>query len=128
MTFQGILVLDFLGILLLLQVLNLVRRGRLYVGYGVIFVMSIVAAILIVSVPRALWLVTHLLGAVFPTSALTLAALGFIVFMLVYILTQLTIISNRLATVVQELAILRAAEESKNLPSEFDGGGVRKGN
>jgi len=48
------------------------------------------------------------IGAVFPVSALTLLALCFIVLMLLYTLTQLTIVSNRLSKLVQELAIERA--------------------
>jgi len=112
MTIQGILVLTLIGLVLLLWILNLVRRDRLYVGYGVMFILIILATIFILAVPALLTFITHLVGAVFPTSALTLLALCFILFMLVYILTQVTLISNRLTAVVQELAIRRAKEES----------------
>ena len=108
MTLQGILVINFIGLVLLLWVLNLVRHGRLYVGYGVIFVVAILGALVLLSVPWLLNGVTHLIGAIFPASALTLLALCFIVLMLLYILTQLTIVSNRLSKLVQELAIERA--------------------
>jgi hypothetical protein len=111
MTIQGIFVLDLIGIALLLWILNLIRRGRLYVGYGVVFVVVISIALVTLSVPQLLSAVSWLVGAIFPASALTLFALGFIVIMLVYILTQITIISNRLARVVQELAIQKAKEE-----------------
>jgi hypothetical protein len=110
MTFQGIIILDVIGLLLLLWVLNLVRRERLYVGYGVIFVLAILGIIVLLSVPKLLIYVTHLVGAIFPTSALTLLALCFIVFLLVYVLTQVTLTSNRLAILVQELAIRRACD------------------
>ncbi len=112
MTLQGILVLNLIALALLLWVLNLVRHGRLYVGYGVIFVTAIVGTMLLLSVP---WLqagVTRVIGAVFPASALTLLALCFIVLMLLYILTQITIVSNRLAKLVQQLAIERARAEA----------------
>jgi len=112
MTVQGIIVLSLIGLVLLLWILNLVRRDRLYVGYGVMFVLIILSTILILAVPTLLTFITNLVGAIFPTSALTLLALCFILFMLVYILTQVTLISNRLTTVVQELAIHRAKEES----------------
>jgi hypothetical protein len=110
MTFQGTIILDLIGLLLLLWVLNLVRRERLYVGYGVIFVLAILGIIVLLSVPKLLIYVTHLVGAIFPTSALTLLALCFIVFLLVYVLTQVTLTSNRLANLVQELAIRGARE------------------
>lgn len=110
MTLQGTILLDLIGLLLLLSVLDLVRRGRLYVGYGIIFVLATLGIIVLLSVPRLLTFVTHLVGAIFPSSALTLLALCFIVFFLVYVLTQVTLTSNRLATLVQELAILRARE------------------
>ena len=113
MTTQGIIVLDLIGIVLLVWILDLTRRGRLYVGYGALFVVTILSTIIVISVPPVLATVTRLVGALVPVSALTLLALGFIVLMLVYILTQLTVISDRLARVVQELAIQQAKEDKE---------------
>jgi hypothetical protein len=120
MTTQGILVLDLMGIILLIWVLDLVRRGQLYVGYGVLFVVATLMTIVTLSFPGLLALVTRLVGAVFPASAFTLLALGFIILLLVYILTQLTIISNRLAQLVQELAIQRAREVGERRSGQVD--------
>lgn len=111
---QAILILNLIGLLFLLWVLNLVRHGRLYVGYGIIFVAAILSTMITLSVPQLLSGVTHLVGAVFPASALTLLALCFIVLMLLYILTQLTLVSNRLTLLVQELAIVRAKEHARS--------------
>ncbi|MCM3904620.1 MAG: DUF2304 domain-containing protein [Pyrinomonadaceae bacterium] len=118
MTLQGILVLDLFALALLLWVLNLVRHGRLYVGYGVIFVAAIIGTMLLLSVPWLQTTVTRLIGAVFPASALTLLALCFIVLMLLYILTQITIVSNRLSKLVQQLAIDRARAEARHVASD----------
>jgi hypothetical protein len=125
MTIQGIIVLIFLGFALLLWILNLVRRDKLYVGYGVIFVIIIVNAMLILAIPALLTFITGLVGAVFPASALTLLAICFIVFMLVYILMQVTLISNRLAAVIQQMAIQQAKElaESKHRQEGSNVGG-----
>jgi len=120
MTTQGILVLDLMGIILLIWVLDLVRRGQLYVGYGVMVVVATLMTIVTLSFPGLLALVTRLVGAVFPASAFTLLALGFIILLLVYILTQLTIISNRLAQLVQELAIQRAREVGERRSGQVD--------
>jgi hypothetical protein len=118
MTLQGILILNLIGLGLLLCVLNLVRHGKLYVGYGVIFVIAILGTMLLLSVHQLLTGVTHLLGAVFPASALTLMALCFLVLMVLYILTQLTQVSNRLARLTQELAIRQAREDATRLRSQ----------
>jgi hypothetical protein len=124
MTVQGIVIINIMGIALLFWVSNLVRKGRLYVGYGVIMILAILGLQIIISVPRLLFLLTHLVGAIFPVSALTMMALGFIAMMLVYILTQLTIISNRLAALTQALAIERAHEEYSSVVEELSS--VRK--
>ena len=110
MTVQGTTVLILFGVGLVLWLLDLVRRDRLYVGYGVVFIVSVFGVILILAIPGMLSIVTRLVGAIFPASALTLLALCFIVLMLIYVLTQVTIVSNRLALLVQEIAIQQAKE------------------
>lgn len=117
MTIQGIFVLILIGLALLVWILNLIRRDRLYAGYGIVFIVAIIGVILILAIPKLLITVTHLVGAIFPASALTLLALCFIVFLLVYILTQVTIVSNRLTTVVQQLAIQQARESVRHAAS-----------
>jgi len=117
MTTQGIVVLCLLGIALLLWVLNLVRRGRLYVGYGAVFIAAIFATILTLTFPPVLTTVSRMVGANLPASALSVLAFAFIVAMLVYILTQITLISNRLSAVVQELAIQEALEARGDAPA-----------
>ncbi len=113
MTIQGIIVLILIGLALLVWILDLIRRDRLYVGHGIVFIIAILGVILILAIPSLLIAVTHLVGAIFPASALTLLALCFIVFLLVYILTQVTIVSNRLAAVVQHLGIQQAKESAR---------------
>ncbi|HLA11538.1 MAG TPA: DUF2304 domain-containing protein [Pyrinomonadaceae bacterium] len=110
--FRAVLVLDLMGLFFLIWVLNLVRHNRLYVGYGVIFIAAILGTMVTLSVPQLLLGVTHLVGAIFPASALTLLALCFIVLMLLYVLSQLTLVSNRLAVLIQELAIERSRESA----------------
>lgn len=113
---RAVLVLDLMGLFFLIWILNLIRHGRLYVGYGVIFIAAILGTMITLSVPKLLLGVTHLVGAIFPASALTLLALGFIVLMLLYVLSQLTLVSNRLAVLIQELAIERSRESARAAP------------
>src|SRR4029453_7491000 len=105
MTTQGIIVLIVVGLTLLAWILDLVRRDRLYVGYGIIFIVTILGALLVLLVPPLLGGITRLVGALFPASALTLLALCFIIFMLVYVLAQLTVVSNRLVIVGEDPAL-----------------------
>jgi hypothetical protein len=115
MIVQGAIFLDVVALVVLVWILDLTRRGRLYVGYGVIFVLVIVATMAIFSVPPLLDIVTNLLGALSPVPGFTLLLFGFTLVMLVYILTQTTVISNRLAELVQELAIqqMKASAEER---------------
>ena len=107
MTIRGVIVLTLIGLVLVLWISDLVRRERLYVGYGVLLIMSILG-VLILLVSPLLAVVTRLVGAIFPASALTLLALTFLIISLIYVLTQLTIVSNRLTTLIQELAVQQA--------------------
>jgi hypothetical protein len=120
MTTHGIMVLGLMGLVLLLWVLSLVRRGRLYVGYGALFLVAIIATIVALAFPPILSAASWLIGTNLPASTLTLLALAFVIAVLVYIFTQITVISNRLAAVVQELAI-QGALEARSDPAESTG-------
>jgi hypothetical protein len=91
--------------LLVLWVLNLIRGGRLYVGYGVALAVGVPLAC---AVTLAAW--PDQIGEVggLPVAAILLAGLLVGGFILAYVFSQLTIVANRVAQVVQELAIERA--------------------
>jgi len=107
MTWAGVLAVDLAVLALLLWVLNLVRLGRLYVGYGVLIVMVLVTIGATISLPPLEAIARRVLGTFFLTHEAAVAALGlgFLLIMLVYVLSQITTIANRVATLVQELAI-----------------------
>ena len=119
MIISGTIFLDLVALVVLVWILDLTRRGRLYVGYGVIFVLVVVGTMAVLSVPPLLDTVTNSLGALSPVPGFTLLVFGFTLVMLVYILTQTTVISNRLADVVQELAIqqMKASAEERAKPA-----------
>lgn len=118
MTFQGIIFICLISATLFIWVLDLVRKGKLYVGYGIIFLTAALGIAATVSIPSLLEAITYFVGAVYAASALTLLALCFIAVMLIYILGQLTIISNRLSTLVQELAIQEAKGSTCEAPGQ----------
>jgi hypothetical protein len=97
-----------IGGALVAWIFNLVRQGRLYVGYGAIFGVAITAAAGVVGLAPILggraMVQAHVDG-------LILGAAAFFVVILVYTLSQVTLWSNRLTALTQELAI-RQAERS----------------
>jgi hypothetical protein len=119
MNLRSIVLLDLIGLLLVLWTFHLVRVRRLYAGYGVIFSATTAITMVMISVPGVQAVVTTAVGATYPASALTLLALGFIILTLLYAFTQLTILSDRLADVVQLLAI-RDAERAATIGTEPD--------
>ena len=114
MSVAGLIAVDLAGILLLLWVLNLVRLGRLYVGYGVILMMIVAAALVTLSWTPLAGVADACLSRLFPSPSAAAAVLGvgFFLVMLVYVLGQITVLSNRLAILVQELAIEKARQRT----------------
>ncbi len=111
----SVAVVDLAAAWLILWLFQLVRRDRLYVGYGVIFVLVIAAGMVLVAFPGALGPLNRLAEAVTRAPGLVALALAFILLMLIYILTQVTMLSNRVTTLTQELAI-REATQHDNPP------------
>ncbi len=115
MTTFGIFLLDLLGVALSAWIFNLIRRDKLYVGYGTILLISVAAIMIGVSFAPLRALVKSILGNFFPATTLTLAAFGYLFLMLIYVLTQITILSDRLAELVQDIAIREARLKNASL-------------
>jgi len=112
MTAFGIVILDLLGIALSTWIFNLIRRDKLYVGYGTILLISIIAIMIGASLTPLRALIISTVEIFFPASALTLVAFGYLFLMVIYVLTQITILSDRLAQLVQDIAIREARLKS----------------
>lgn len=104
MTLQGTIVIDLLGLALVAVIVGALRRQRLYVGYAVIWLASILGLMILVSFPPLLSLLTRAVGALFPVSALSLVAFAFIFLVLIYLSVQLSILSTRLTEVARYVA------------------------
>ncbi len=122
MTAQGMVVIDILGLMLLVLILNLVRTGKLHAGYAALWLVSTAGLLLIVSVPTLLSLVTQLVGAVFPVSALTLLAFVFVFLVLIFFSVRLSALSARQVELIQSLGLreLLEKEEADRAPGEPD--------
>ena len=116
MTTAGVIFGVAVGIVLLVWVVNLIRYDQLYVGYGVIFVFGTLAAIAVLVFPPLLRVVTAASVALQPVPALSLMALVIMLFLLVYVFTQITVLSNRIMRLTQELAIRNAQDQGAANP------------
>ena len=108
MTPAGGIVLPVAAILASGWVLNLVRRGRLYVGYGIV-ILGLVSLVTFLSIAPVLrGLARSVLHALFPREPVAVVGLGALLVLLIYVLHQLSVLPDRVATLTQELAIRRA--------------------
>lgn len=119
MSLHGILLIDLLGVILLVAILNLVRTSRLHAGYGAVWLLATAALMLVVSVRPLLHAVTRMVGAVFPASALSLLAFVFIFAVLILYSVRLSALSSRQTEIVQTLALRELLErEGPGEPTE----------
>ncbi len=106
-----------LSIVLIAWLFDLVRRDRLYVGYGVIFVSAIIAGVVTIAVPSVLLAVGRWWAGVLPASGFLELVMLFVVVLLIYVFSQLTLFSSRVTQLIQELAIRDAAASRSGPPS-----------
>jgi hypothetical protein len=114
MTTVGIVTATLIGIALLVWVVDLVRQDRLYAGYGVIFVFGTLAAIVVLVVPPLLRLATAASVALLPVPSLSFVALVILTFLMVYVFIQLSVLSNRVMRLTQELAIRSPQQQPRH--------------
>jgi hypothetical protein len=105
MSVQGIIFIDILGFGFLLLILNFVRTKRLNISYAVIWVLSILGLMALISIPSLLTLLPILVGATYPASALSLLAFVLIFLTLIFFSVQLSTISSRQIELAQAIAI-----------------------
>lgn len=86
-------------------ILNLVRRGLMYVGYGIV-VLLLLGGVAIAVVPMQAQSATlSVLTALFPREPFAIVGLAALLLLLVYVLHQLSVLSDRVARLTQEIAI-----------------------
>jgi len=120
MSLQGILLLDVIGLILIGLIINLVRTRKLHPAFAVIWLLALVGMIIIVSIPQLLFFVTHIVGAIYPASALTLLAFVLVFGMLIFFSMQISILSARQVEMAQKTALtdLQRQENNKNTKSQ----------
>ncbi len=113
MSVQGIIFIDILSVGFLLLIVNLIRTKKLNISYAVIWFLSIVALMVIISVPSLLVLLPTLIGATYPASALSLFAFILIFLTLIFFSVQLSAISARQIELAQSIAIQRLIDQEE---------------
>jgi hypothetical protein len=115
MSLQGIVFIDLLGIGFIVWILNLVRTKKLHITYAAIWVLAVMGAMALISVPAFLTGLPILVGAVYPASALSLLAFAFIFAILIFFSVQLSILTKRQTELIQSLAIRGLMDQEGNL-------------
>src|SRR5258708_4002720 len=111
MTTQSVIVLGLIGLVYLIWIFNLTRRGKMYVGYAVVWLVWSLLGFLIVMLPTLLQLVTQLVGAILPANALSVLGFALLFAMQIYLLSQLSILSRRVTLIAQYVAIEKAEQQ-----------------
>jgi hypothetical protein len=104
--------------------LDLIRRGRLYVGYGIVLLALIVIVVVVSVLPFTRGLTSDLLDSLYPKEPVAVIGLAAVLLLLIYLLHQLSVLSERVATLTQELAIRGAADARRENDKIPDPGGT----
>lgn len=104
--------------------LDLIRRGRLYVGYGIVLLALIVIVVGISVIPFTRGLTSGILDSLYPKEPVAVIGLAAVLLLLIYLLHQLSVLSDRVATLTQELAIRGAGEADKRKNNDGGPGGA----
>ena len=126
MTPQGSIIIALLAFVLLVVMLDLLRKRRISEEVSLIWIFAFVAVILLVGVPGVANRLTHLIGAVYPASVLTLLALGFIGVMLVYTSVKISKLTSEVRALAQRQVLIEVAREAREKATEVPPPGVAK--
>ena len=111
MTGVGIVTATAIGLAVLMWIGNLIWQDRLYVGYGVILVCGTIAGIVALGAPPLRRATTAASQALLPVPSLTLIPIVIFTFLMLYVFTQITFLSNLVSRLTQELAIRDAQQQ-----------------
>lgn len=100
------LVSILLSVLLLLGVLELVRRRRLMERYALLWLLSALVLIALASSPGALTAISKSVGIAYPPSALFFVAFAFVLFLLLHFSTAMSRLSDQTKVLAQRVALL----------------------
>jgi hypothetical protein len=119
---QGGQIISFaVSVLLLVVVIDFIRRGLLKEKYSILWLASIFA-IAVFSLWRGLLhKVAEIVGVAYPPSLLFLVAFAFVLLILLHYSVVISILHEKSKTLAQELALLKAALKEKGCGEDVGG-------
>jgi hypothetical protein len=98
------------SVMLLVLIVELVRRRRMKEEYSILWVGTAIVLIVVAAWGGALHFLTHTIGAVSESSALYFFGLLFVIFLLLHFSVRVSLLERRLTALVQEIALLARKE------------------
>lgn len=103
-----------ISIFLLLFVLELVRRQRLKEKYSLLWLLMSIVLIMMIAWPRLAIFMRDLFGLISISNTVFLIAMIFIVVMCIHFSVRISVLSDQVKLLAQELALLKAARPPGN--------------
>jgi hypothetical protein len=108
------------SVLLLLVVLEMVRRRRLMERYALLWLLSAVILLALASWNGALVKISHLVGVIYPPNALFFIAFGFVLVLLLHFSSAVSRLSDQTKVLAQRQALLEERLHSHEQRAELD--------
>ena len=105
---EGRILLAVVAVVMTVVVVSMLRRRRLHEEYALVWLALIVGMVVVMASEWLLWRVTALVGAKYPASVLTLISLAVVFFFLILYSTRISVLSDKVRDLTQELALVRA--------------------
>ena len=119
MSAHGIILIDIVGLVLVIVILNLVRSQKLHAGYAIIWLLSVLGVMITISFPPLLALVTDSVGAIFPNSTLSLLGFIFVFLMLIFFSVHLSLLYTRQIQLAQSQALSELLAQERQPPGKL---------
>lgn len=113
MSIRGQLIIVVVSILVILYVLDALRRRRINEEYCLWWIFIMVATDFLVVNQHLLMKITHLLGALVPISTLTLFSLILILAILIYFSMKISVLTNQVKELIQSAALQKKEFEER---------------
>ena len=123
---QGRVLLVVMAVVMAAVVVAMLRRRRLHEEYALVWLGMLAVMVVVVASERVLLLVTALVGARFPASALTLISLAVVFLFLILYSTRISVLSDKVRDLAQELALVRAELDEARAQGQRPGAESRR--
>jgi len=122
------LALVFVLVISAVVLIWLLLKDKIHIEYALLWFFALLMGVVIASSNRFLMFMTRLIGAKIPASALAYLGFAFIFFVLIYFSTRISVLSNKLKSLTQYVALLEKelrdrppASRSEENPITSDG-------